>query len=252
MAEERGAVEKVVETLFFTLLYVSNPSRDFFYAPLDGAEESFFGDSLAITNKVFAFEFKRSLGSAGAELGKYGKRTEAEFARFLVNHSSSRAVDPLDLLRLSHRGHALVALRQDCGAALGPLRGERIAEFLESAAYLVRLCGSKEEHKPAFAEKLFHLDPPSGLSLPEAETYFDALRALRDAGGGSGGGQGDTSRVVGFFVSDADAISIATADSYLNFLELVRRADRLNKKALEEKLALNASSGDLPRNGHSP
>ena len=220
-------VEKIVEQLFFHLVFQANAGKSFVYASLDGNAETTFGDAVAMIDKVFVFEFKRSLNGLSDELGKY--QATSQSALFEKVSQTLKSVEKAkQLADLSASAHTLIAL------AGSNTRGSNIlikspanASSLEIRPYLRSLTkpaekGFKDEEK----SEILQLIPGRGMDIDLAQKYFDFLSCLRGKKSPSGG---STSVYACFAVNDTGSIGIVQCQGLEGLLQAFDLVQTHNK-----------------------
>jgi hypothetical protein len=227
------AVEKVVESLFLHLLYQANPNRTFAYAALDGDAESAYGDAVAITHKVFVFEFKRSLQSVAGELGKFNCKDSSSFLKLLLEHAHDYE-EHLKKWSGIPQGHFLVALPQMEESKKTIILKTTSCDNLTIGSYLVRLTNTKEklpvsEH---FKRSIIGLEDVFGFDLEFAKKYFFTLVSLKN---NSGKGVAQTASFACTFLSSSGEVSITWCDSIDQVNDLVQQHKNAKDKILQKQ-----------------
>jgi hypothetical protein len=246
MSKQSNPVEKIIETLFFHLVYQANPARPFVYASLDGNSEKRFGDALAYVGTVFVFEFKRSLNNVKDELKKFKKilaKNEKEFDgglnKFTEYLKTSRGIkfkEYVDLLLIPPAGHnfvALASIKSTATQSENVINSAADSSILDIRPYLKRLRNNLCESITSDERYCtLGLVENYGMPLTQAIKYFKLISLLK-APDDSDGELGDTdSDFACFAIDQRGVVGIASCSGIQDLQRLFEHLQDLNRLAL--------------------
>jgi hypothetical protein len=192
-------VEKLVETLFFSILLQLNSDKHFFFAPLDGKPEQYWGDAFARSGgQVFAFEFKRDLNGVKKELGKFGSTTPSHFLKLVSSQFGKEWAYAQKL-----KGHGLLTLSKFNGVNI-EIKPDKLSEVLELYDYLPVLCDETPKVNTNPTKILFLNE---GMGLDDAIWYFNHLNQIKSKKNDTSSASCEEIELIGFF-SDAETGSL--------------------------------------------
>ena len=262
-------VEKVVETLFFHLVFQANPARPFVYASLSGNAEKRFGDALAYVGTVFVFEFKRSLASVSDELEKFkgiSARDEGEFnsgldlcVELLKNNPDTDTDQIVSLLLNPPTGHYLVAFPPKLfGKHLNNclIGSASDSENLDIRPYLNRLraksCGSITADQ---RYGVVGLVKTSGMALEVAIAYFQLILKLKTGSGGSGELSEADTLFACFAVDENGRVGISSCTGLQHLSQLfeeIRKKNQRIRPDIEPDTPPQARNTEKDRDDYAP
>lgn len=217
-SKEDDPVEKIVETLFFAILLKLNEEKNFFYAPLDGKAEEYFGDAVIdAAQGIFVFEFKRSIENLQQEREKFGANSAEEFKDIFIE-IGERLSSPT-ILRAS-QAHFLVTLAKfsTMGFEVCP---RDLAASLNLYKYLFALMDDDSKPvSPPLKETALKLT--GGMSFDDASLYFQTLSDIKKEQGGKRSSQAILiDRLIGFCFTEDGRLCVSHHSTHSNLIQML-------------------------------
>jgi hypothetical protein len=221
-------VEKVVETLWFSIFFQKNAGKKVFYAPLDGELENVFGDAFSfVDTKVKVFEFKRTIDET--HMNKERKKYQS-----LPPEQHLVALD-----EYSKQGHFVIALSAYYAGQPISIDPHDLTKSVLTGSYVQKVFTS-----PAVVPETPKIDSflQSGLSLTDASRYFGYLLSL-NRGATTDGGYTDSvvsnavenGHLIGFFQDTLGNTVVVSAQDYLDLQKKIQQVEKFEQHRLVRK-----------------